>query len=951
MNELKIIITAANSAAKKAVKEVRDEIEKTSKSAKENGKSISDSMKTIAKGAAIATTAIAAVTTALVAFGKSTLEAQKHISKLNTAFLAAGSTTKQAGETYKNLYRFMGDSGAATEAAQQLALITTNEKDLAQWTKILQGVYATMGSTLPIESLAEAANETINVGKVTGVMADALNWAKVSEDGFNAALAQTNTYAEREALVRSTLNSLYINAANIYERNNQALLANYQSQASLNIALANAGRAVLPLMTAVNNLATSLLTVLRPALEVVSQILAIFVGYIAAAVKWVVAFFSIFTGGNKAKDTTKEVANNVSAAGKNAKVAAGGVGSLGGALNKAASAAKELKKQTMGFDELNIVSSQTSTSSDAGGGGAAGGGGVGGIDIPDLSGLTDISEFTTGVEDAKKKAEGIVAIIGSIAAALALWKVADFIIDLKTAITELPKVKELVEMTTKAGYDPGILKETQDELQGIIDKAKLWGGLLMVVAGAILLVQGYSDAWVNGIDWANLGVILAGISLIVGGLALAFGPLVAGVAAIAGGIALLVLGIKDFVTNGYSMEAVLTILAGVIAIVVGVCLAFNAALLANPITWIVIGIAALVAAFVILWNECEGFRNFWIELWEKVKELFAAFLESIQPAVDAFINMFNEAWELLKVIWNDYLVPLFKLAWEAIKIVWDAVKPYFETIWNNIKTIFSVVKDILGSFFKAGWEVIKAIWDVVVAYFKAIWDSIAGIFSVVKNVLQGNWQGAWDAIKGIVGTWKEFFSTVWESIKKIFSAVGTFFKEIFSTAWTGIKNVFSNWGSFFSGLWDKIKSTFSALGTTLGDAIGGAVKNGINKVIGWIESTINKAIGLINGAIDLINKLPGVNVGKLSTLTLPKLAKGGVVDSATIAMIGEAGKEAVVPLENNTGWMDKLAERLAAKSQTPSKIILKVGEKELGWATIGAINGITEQTGGLQLVL
>ena len=177
-------------------------------------------MKAIAKGAAIAAGAIATVTGALVAFGRSSLEAQKNISKLNTAFLAAGGTTKQAGETYKNLYRFMGDSDAATEAAQQLALITTNEKDLTEWTKILQGVYATMGSTLPIESLAEAANETINVGKVSGVMADALKWVGISEDAFNAKLAETASLSEREALVRSTLNNLYMNAANIYESNN-----------------------------------------------------------------------------------------------------------------------------------------------------------------------------------------------------------------------------------------------------------------------------------------------------------------------------------------------------------------------------------------------------------------------------------------------------------------------------------------------------------------------------------------------------------------------------------------------------------------------------------------------------------------------------------------------------------------------------------------------------------
>lgn len=883
MNELKIIITAANSAAKKAVKEVRDEIEKTSKSAKQNGKSISDSMKTIAKGAAVAVGAIAAVTTALVAFGRSSLEAQKNLSKLNAAFQSAGSTTKQAGETYKNLYRFMGDSGAATEAAQQLALITTEEKKLAEWTKILQGVYATMGSTLPIESLAEAANETINVGKVTGTFADALNWAKVSEDEFNARLAQTTSLSEREALVRSTLNGIYMNAANIYERNNQALLANAESQARLDIALAQAGRAILPLMTAVNNLATTLLTVLRPAFEIVAGVVAIFVEYIIVAVKWISAFFSLFTGGgSKTKDTTKEVANNVSKVGTGAKVAAGSVGGLGGALNKAASAAKELRKQTMGFDELNVVSKQETSSASGGGASGGGGGGIGGIEIPDMSqlteGLPDMEEFTKNLEEAKKKAEGILALIASVAAALALWKAAQFISDLKEMYDILNgPLKDVLE---KYGKDK--INDAAAAWEKLKTTAKLWGGLLMVIAGVLLTIHGYSDAWMNGLDWGNFGIILAGIGLTIGGLALAFGPVAAGVGALAGGIALLVLGIKDLVTNGFSMEAMLAVVTGVILLCVGAVLAFNAALLANPITWVVIAIAALVAAItvcIIYWDDVKAAG---VNAWNKIKEVWekvATWLD--EKVIQPIANFFTDLWSDITGVFDkahEWFETKFSDAWGKIKDVFKGVKTWFtDEVWGKVKAAFGVADDVKN-------------------WFK---DKFKGAFQAVKNVFTGT---------------------------------------------EGIK-------SFFEGLWGDIKTTFTNLGTNIGDAIGGAVKSGINSVIGWIESTINKAIGLINGAINLINKLPGVSVGKLSTLTLPRLAKGGVVDTATIAMIGEAGKEAVVPLENNTQWMDTLADRIAARSQNPTKVILKVGEKELGWATIGAINGITEQTGGLQLVL
>jgi SLT domain-containing protein len=89
----------------------------------------------------------------------------------------------------------------------------------------------------------------------------------------------------------------------------------------------------------------------------------------------------------------------------------------------------------------------------------------------------------------------------------------------------------------------------------------------------------------------------------------------------------------------------------------------------------------------------------------------------------------------------------------------------------------------------------------------------------------------------------------------------------------------------------------------------------------------------------------------ISVPQIPKLAKGGIVDEATLAMIGERGKEAVIPLENNTAWMDILAEKLASRQKGPEKIVLMLDGRELGWANINSINSITRQTGSLQLQL
>ena len=243
-----------------------------------------------------------------------------------------------------------------------------------------------------------------------------------------------------------------------------------------------------------------------------------------------------------------------------------------------------------------------------------------------------------------------------------------------------------------------------------------------------------------------------------------------------------------------------------------------------------------------------------------------------------FGQIFQGAWDAICAIFeplSGWFEENFGDAWDSIVIIWDAVKPYFQGIWEGIKGVFSIVKDFFVMHFKNAWEGIKLTFSVAVDYFKTVWANIKQVFSVVKNVLTGN----------------------------------------FGDAWEGIKKIFSNWGAFWSGLWDKVKNTFSKIGTNIGEAISGSVKAGINGLLGMIEGTINTGVNLINGAINLINKIPGVSIGKIKKVEFPRLAEGGVVDKPTFAQIGEDGAElldgnTVIPLENNTGWISKVAKQL-----------------------------------------
>jgi phage-related protein len=223
---------------------------------------------------------------------------------------------------------------------------------------------------------------------------------------------------------------------------------------------------------------------------------------------------------------------------------------------------------------------------------------------------------------------------------------------------------------------------------------------------------------------------------------------------------------------------------------------------------------------------------------------------------------------------------------------------------------------------------------------------IGGLIQVVIGIVQALPQIFGSLIEGVVNV----FAGIWDGLGKVFGNIGGWFKEKFGGAVKAIKDVFGGIGSFFTGVWNNIKNIFSKVGKAIGDAVSKAVKTAVNWVLEKAIGIINGFIKAINFAIEVINLIPGVELNKLSLLAVPKLAKGGIIDSATLAVVGEQGKEAVMPLENNTEWMDMLADKLSAKG-APSKIVLTIDGRELGHATINSINNLTRQTGKLQLAL
>jgi phage-related protein len=640
--ELKVIISAeikklkqGVETAKKNISNFKNQVKKASKDVDKDFKAMGTA---IANGMKAAGVAIAGATVALLGMSAATQEYRNNQAKLITAFEAAGGSAKEATETYNGLYRVLGDDGQATEAAAHLAKLTTNQEHLSEWTRICQGAYATFGDSLPIEGLTEAANETAKTGVLTGGLADALNWAGISEEEFQKKLDKCNSEAEREALIRTTLNGVYGEAADLYEENNAAVLAQNDANRRLTEAMSNLGAKMTPVITAFTDFGAKALAVVAP--------------YISDLV-----------------------------------------------------------------DNL----------------------------LPVLQILLD--NIAIGLETALGWMQEHSTLLGIIAIAIGAVVIA---IGLYNAVSAIKAAMAAAEVTT------------------------VWG-----------LVSAYA---------AHAVAVLAAIA---------------------------------------------------------------------PYLLIVAAIAAVIAIIVLC-----------VKHWDKIKEAAA-------------------------------------IAWEWIKEKWAEAGVWFAGVVEAIKKAFADIGAWFSNLFSNAWNGIK---------------------------------NAWSSVK----TW---FISIWNSIKQTFASVGTWFSGIFTGAWNGIKNAFSSVSSFFTGIWNSIKNIFGDIGGALADSIGGTVKSAINGILGTGAKIINGFISAINFAIDVINAIPGVSISRLSSLSVPQLAKGGIVDSATLAVVGEQGKEAVVPLENNLEWLDKLADRINAKNGSGTPIILQIDGKTFAQTTIDSINQLTRQTGNLALNL
>ena len=379
----------------------------------------------------------------------------------------------------------------------------------------------------------------------------------------------------------------------------------------------------------------------------------------------------------------------------------------------------------------------------------------------------------------------------------------------------------LQKSITDSGGAAQQMADTQlDNLQGQITILKSaleglaisFGELLMPAIKQIVgWVQKFVD-WLNGMNDGTKKVIMT-VAL----LAAALGPV------------LIVIG-KVISAVGTIMTVVPKI-AGVINTVKGAFAALNTTMLANPITLIIAAIAALVAAFIYLWNNCDGFRQFWIDLWENVKQtavtVWNAIKEFFAQVWEAIKTIFSTVFEVIKTLVTTY----FNLYKTIIQTVFNTVKTVITTIWEAIKgvftTVFNVIKTLVTTYFNIYKTIIQTVLTIIQTVITTVWNTIKTVITTVLNAI------------------KTIFSTVWNAIKTIISAVVGAIKGLITGDFTAVKNsittIMNTIKSTISTIWNTIKSTIS---TVLG-----AIKGAVTSVFSGIVNAVKSAMGNVLNAV------------------------------------------------------------------------------------------------------
>ena len=612
-----------------------------------------------------------------------------------------------------------------------------------------------------------------------------------------------------------------------------------------------------------------------------------------------------------------------------------GFNSYTDAVEGTESAVQKLRRTLMGFDELNVVENPNSSSGGASGGSGGGtsiGGGVGG-------GLGDslISADSLGLDKWREKIEGWKGIIQTLVpiAMIGIGAIGTVLCLMGGNWVGALAFASMAGIGFAIGNVEGGLWDT---LRGKLEKHNL------DIIPACLV---------------GIGAIGTVISLLGGNIpgAVAFATMA--------GIGLSLGGGSDIANFVKKYEDEIKKVVGVTTLIIGVVGAAIALMMGNIPAAIILGAAGGIGGLSILSGGTlfsdisKGIKDVWDDLsgWFKTSvkpvftkafwdEKFDVVQKSASEKLGKAKDVITEKWGSVRDWFTSNVKPKFT------KVYWDNL---FETMKTSLSNKLSESRTTMIN----AWNNIRDYFNTNIApkftigYWTGKFDTVRAGLATKLGEARTTMMNAWNSIRDYFTTniAPKFTSAYWsgkfDAIRAGLSAKLSEARTTVINGWNSVRNYYTN------NIAPKFTKSFW---TTKFNTIKDGAKAAFNGVISVIETAVNSIVNKVNTVSwkipDWVPKYGGSKFGfNLKTVKIPRLATGGIAVNSTLANIGENGKEAILPLENNTGWMDTLADKIAARNSSPSKIVLKVGEKELGWATIDSINQITKQTGGLQLVL
>lgn len=280
-------------------------------------------------------------------------------------------------------------------------------------------------------------------------------------------------------------------------------------------------------------------------------------------------------------------------------------------------------------------------------------------------------------------------------------------------------------------------------------------------------------------------------------------------------------------------------------------------------------------------------------LGELVPHLADSIIDAVPELLDALFEVtpviFRALVRLVEKLTEKIPDLLLKITGYLPRIVQGVMDFITDFVKNNAPLVLKTAIAIAQAFVKAAPEIAKAIYPMIPQIMDML---VAGVMDFIPIWL--------DTARTMFGMLADAVPDLWRGVK---DASATAFKE-----WK--TNIFDRARDAFGEIWDHIKDKVTPVGKKIGDAVGGAFKGAVNAVLDHIEERLNSIPNAINGAIDLLNALPGVSISPMDTISLPRLAKGGIVNKSTLAQIGENGREAIIPLEKNKAGLREIARLL-----------------------------------------